>query len=48
MLAGLPLISGVAMDQGIPVFFASLDGLILGATVGAGFSQILELGDAVA
>lgn len=47
MLAGLPLVSGVAMEQGIPVFFASLDGLILGATVGAGFSQILELGDAV-
>ncbi len=47
MLAGLPLISGVAMEQGIPVYFASLDGMILGATVGAGFSQILELGDAV-
>ena len=46
-LAGLPLISGVAMEQGIPVFFASLDGLVLGATVGAGFSQLLEQGDAV-
>ncbi len=46
-LAGLPLISGVANDQDIPVFFASLDGLILGATVGAGFSQLLEQGDAV-
>ena len=46
-LAGLPLISGVANDQGIPVFFASLDGLVLGATVGAGFSQLLEQGDAV-
>ncbi len=46
-LAGLPLISGVANEQGIPVFFASLDGLVLGATVGAGFSQLLELGDAV-
>ncbi|MDE2636006.1 MAG: ABC transporter substrate binding protein, partial [Chloroflexota bacterium] len=46
-LAGLPLISGVAMDQGIPVFFASLDGLVLGATVGAGFSQLLEQGNAV-
>ena len=47
MLAGLPLVSGVAMEQGIPVFFASLDGLILGATVGAGFSQLLEQGGAV-
>ena len=46
-LAGLPLITGVAMEQGIPVFFASLDGLVLGATVGAGFSQLLEQGDAV-
>ncbi|MCY3781912.1 MAG: ABC transporter substrate binding protein [Chloroflexi bacterium] len=46
-LAGLPLISSVANDQDIPVFFASLDGLILGATVGAGFSQLLEQGDAV-
>ena len=46
-LAGLPLISGVAMEQGIPVFFASLDGLVLGATVGAGFSQFLEQGDAI-
>jgi len=47
MLDGLPLISGVAMEQEIPVFFASLDGLVLGATVGAGFSQLLEQGDAV-
>ncbi len=47
MLAGLPLISGVAMEQGIPVFFASLDGLVLGATVGAGFSQLLAPGDTV-
>ena len=46
-LAGLPVISGVAMEQGVPVFFASLDGMVLGATVGAGFSQLLELGDAV-
>ncbi len=46
-LAGLPLVSGVANEQGIPVFFASLDGLVLGATVGAGFSQLLEVGDAV-
>ena len=36
-LAGLPLVSGVANDQGLPVYFASLDGLVLGATVGAGF-----------
>ncbi len=47
MLAGLPLISGVAIEQGIPVFFASLDGLVLGATVGAGFSQLLAPGDTV-
>ena len=47
MLAGLPLISGVANEQGIPVFFANLDGMVLGATVGAGFSQFLEVGDAV-
>ncbi len=47
MLAGLPLISGVAMEQGIPVLFASLDGLVLGATVGAGFSQLLAPGDTV-
>ncbi len=46
-LAGLPLISGVANEQGIPVFFASLDGLVLGATVGAGFSQLLDQGEAV-
>lgn len=46
-LAGLPLISGIANDQGIPVFFANLDGMVLGATVGAGFSQFLEVGDAV-
>lgn len=46
-LAGLPLISGVANDQGIPVFFASLDGLVLGATVGAGFSDLLAPGDSV-
>ena len=46
-LAGLPLISGVALEQGVPVVFASLDGLVLGATVGAGFSQILVAGEAV-
>ena len=46
-MAGLPLISGVANDQGVPVFFANLDGMVLGATVGAGFSQIMELGDAI-
>ncbi|MCY4062226.1 MAG: ABC transporter substrate binding protein [Chloroflexi bacterium] len=46
-MAGLPLISGVANDQGIPVIFANLDGMVLGATVGAGFSQFLEVGDAV-
>ena len=46
-MAGLPLISGVANDQGIPVIFANLDGMVLGATVGAGFSQLNELGDAV-
>ena len=46
-LAGLPIISSVAIEQNIPVYFASMDGMILGATVGAGFSQLLELGDAV-
>ncbi len=46
-LAGLPLISGVANDQGVPVFFASLDGLVLGATVGAGFADLLAPGDTV-
>ena len=46
-LAGLPLVAGVAMENGIPLYYASLDGLILGATVGAGFSQWLTQGDAV-
>jgi ABC-type uncharacterized transport system substrate-binding protein len=46
-LAGLPLVSGVANDQGVPVYFSSLDGLVLGATVGAGNSQLMPLGDAV-
>ncbi len=46
-LAGLPLIAGIAMENGIPLYFSSLDGLILGATVGAGFSQYLEQGDAL-
>ena len=47
MLAGLPLISGVALEQGIPVVFASLDGMVLGATVGAGVSDLLAPGDTV-
>ena len=46
-LAGLPLISGIAMENGIPLYYASLDGMVLGATVGAGFSQLLEQGDAI-
>ena len=46
-LAGLPVISGVAMENGVPVYYASLDGMVLGATVGAGFSQMLEQGDAI-
>ena len=46
-LAGLPIIAGIAMENGIPLYFSSLDGLVLGATVGAGFSQFLEQGDAV-
>ena len=46
-LAGLPLVSTVANDQGVPVFFANLDGMVLGATVGAGFAGLLESGDAI-
>ncbi len=46
-LAGLPLVAGVAMENGIPLVYSSLDGLVLGATVGAGFSDLLELGDTV-
>lgn len=46
-LAGLPLIASVAIESGIPLVYASLDGLVLGATVGAGFSHLLELGDAI-
>ena len=47
MLAGLPVISSVAIPAGIPVLSASLDGLFLGATLSAGFSQLLEMGDAL-
>ena len=43
--AGLPLITNVANDQGIPVFYASIDGLFRGAAIGAGFDQWFEQGN---
>ena len=46
-LAGLPVISSVAIPAEAPILSASLDGLFLGATLSAGFSQLLEMGDAL-
>ena len=43
--AGLPLITNIANDQGIPVFYASIDGLFRGAAVGAGFDQWFTQGN---
>ena len=44
-LAGLPLISQIANDQGIPVFTANLDGIVMGATVGGGFAGYFDQGN---
>ncbi len=43
--AGLPLITNIANDQGIPVFYASIDGLFRGAAIGAGFDQWFTQGN---
>ena len=44
-LSGLPLISQIANEHGIPVFTANLDGIVMGATVGAGFAGYFDQGN---
>ncbi|MCY4465523.1 MAG: ABC transporter substrate binding protein [Chloroflexi bacterium] len=44
-LAGMPLISTISNDNGIPVLYANVDSLFTGATIGAGFYQYYDNGN---
>lgn len=44
-LAGLPIISAIAQDNGIPLYAANIDHLFFGALAGGGFASFLDVGD---
>ena len=46
-LAGMPLISTISNDSGIPVLYANVDCLFTGATISAGFYQYFDNGSAL-
>ena len=46
-LAGMPLISTISNDSGIPVLYANVDSLFTGATISAGFYQYYDNGSAL-
>ena len=46
-MAGLPLIGGIAQDNGIPLFAANIDHMFSGALVAGGFAEFLDVGDLV-
>ncbi len=46
-MAGLPLIGGIAQDNGIPLFAANIDHMFSGALVSGGFAEFLDVGDLV-
>ena len=46
-LAGMPLISTISNDSGIPVLYANVDSLFTGATISAGFYQYFDNGSAL-
>ncbi len=46
-LAGMPLISTISNESGIPVLYANVDSLFTGATISAGFYQYFDNGSAL-